>query len=115
MEKAIILSAVAVLALLGLHKIVDWLEAVVSTPYIDPPVVIFYKMERNSKNAELIVRSLSREIRKIGSAKKGAVYIISDGLDENTLEISKKTSAQLSNVFVGGFEEGMELLFNTDT
>ncbi|MEE1279646.1 MAG: hypothetical protein UHH95_02305 [Oscillospiraceae bacterium] len=114
MEKAVILSVVAILALLGLHKIVQWLEALVSTRGKNP-LVLFYKIEGESEKAEFIIRSLALESRKIICAKRSAVYIVSDGLDSQTLDICRKTAQQYSNVFVGSFKEAELILEEKNT
>ncbi len=114
MEKAVILSVVAVLALLGLHKIVQWLETLVSVRGKNP-LVLFYKIEGDSEKAEFIIRSLALESRKITCAKRSAVYIVSDGLDSQTLDICLKTAQQYSNVFVGNFEQGGDVLQEKNT
>ncbi len=114
MEKAIIVSVVAVLTLLGLHKIIEWLDDIISAR-VKNPVVLIYDIAGESKNAELIIRSLAKETRKLTSAKHSAVYIISDELDSQTLDICRKTAQQYSNVFVGSFENTKKLLKEKST
>lgn len=114
MEKTIIISIVAVLSLLGLHKVIEWLEDIISVK-VKNPVVMFYDIGTEGENAELIIRSLAKDSRKIASAKHGAVFIISDGLDSQTLDICRKTAEQYSNVFVGSFEYARTLLSEKST
>lgn len=109
MEKAVIISVVAILALLGIYKIVEWLESVTACRGKNPSV-LFYKIKNDSENAELIIRSLAVNVQKLSCAKRNAVYIVTDGLDSNTLDICKKTAQQLPNVFIGEFADGEVML-----
>ena len=108
MEKAIIVSVIFILALLGIHKIVDSLYELVRIKNKDP-VVLFYKMGENEADAEIIIRSLSSDAKRFYSGR-ATVFIITDDADEQTLKICKKTAQNLCNVFVGSYLEG-SLLF----
>lgn len=114
MEKAIIISVLALFVLLGLHKAVEWLEDRISVKGKNP-VVLIYDIGNERKNAELIIRSLAKDSRKITSAKRSAVYIVSDDLDIITLDICSRTAEQYSNVFVGAFENAKNLLKEKNT
>ena len=109
MEKAIIVSVIFVLALVGIHRIVDLLYELVRIKNKDP-VVLFYKVKEGEQNAEIIIRSLSSDAKRLSTCNKNAVFVITDDLDEETREICKKTAAQLCNVFVGSYLDG-SLLF----
>ena len=108
MEKAIIVSIIFILALLGIHKIVDSLYEFVRIKNKDP-IVFFYKMRENEADAEMIIRSLSSDAKRFWGGRV-AVFIITDDADEKTQEICKKTAQNLCNVFVGSYLEG-SLLF----
>ena len=114
MEKAIIVSVIFVLALIGIHRIVDLLYELVRIKNKDP-IVLFYKMKKDEQNAEIIKRSISCDAKRVSSCRKTAVFVITDDLDEQTQEICKKTAAQLCNVFVGAFQEGKALLCEYST
>ncbi len=109
MEKAIIVSVIFVLALIGIHRIVDLLYELVRIKNKDP-IVLFYKLKEGEQNAEIIIRSLSSDAKRLSSHQKTAVFIITDDLDKETQEICRKTAEQLCNVFVGSYPEG-SLLF----
>lgn len=109
MEKAIIVSVIFVLALIGIHRIVDLIYELVRIKN-SQPIVLFYKVNRGEQNAEIIIRSLSSDAKRLSTCKKTAVFVITDDLDEETQEICRKTADQLCNVFVGSFIEG-SLLF----
>lgn len=110
MEKAIIVSVIFILALLGIHRIVDFVYELVRIKNKDP-IVLFYKIRKGEENAELIIRSLSSDAKRLSICKKTAVFVIIDDVDEKTQEICKKTASQLCNVFVGTFKDGA-LLFS---
>ena len=109
MEKAIIVSVIFVLALIGIHSIVDFLYELVRIKNKDP-IVLFYKVREREENAEIIIRSLSCDAKRLFGSVKTAVFIITDEADEKTLEICNKTAKQLSNVFIGTYPDG-SLLF----
>lgn len=109
MEKAVIFSVIFILALLGLHKVFEWIESVLCVRGQNPSV-LFYKPGSDCDNAEMIIRSLASDSRKIVTGKYVAVYIVSDGMNEKTLDICRKTADQLSNVFVGNYHDGAWLL-----
>ena len=109
MEKAIIVSVIFILALIGIHRIVDVIYELVKIKNKDP-IVLFYKLKEGEQNAEIIIRSLSSDAKRLSSSGKTAVFVITDELDYETQEICIKTARQLSNVFVGSYLEG-SLLF----
>ena len=109
MEKAIIVSVIFVLALIGIHRIVDLLYELVRIKNKDP-VILFYKLQKGEQNAEIIIRSLSSDAKRLVTVNKTAVFVVTDDLDEETKEICRKTARQLSNVFVGSYPDG-SLLF----
>ena len=109
MEKSIIVSVIFVLALIGIHKIVDSLYELVRIKNKDP-IVLFYKFSEDEQNAEIIIRSLSSDAKRLSNYRKTAVFVITDELGEEAKQICEKTAQQLCNVFVGTYLEG-SLLF----
>ena len=114
MGKVIIVSVIFVLALIGIHRIVDSIYEFVRIKNKEP-VVLFYKVKKDEENAEIIIRSLSSDAKRMSTCKKTAVFVITDDADEKTVEICNKTAEQLCNVFVGKFTDAHLLFCEYDT
>ena len=109
MEKAIFFSLLTIFALLGVHKAVELVQSLF-TLHLKNTVVIMYKLPQSCDDAEMIIRQLAQYSKQISAPAKTAVYIVKDDLDEQGLELCKRTADQYSNVFVGNFTDAKELL-----
>ena len=109
MEKAIIITVICALVFLGVKKLIELVEYHFSMKQ-KGTTILMYKINPQTDDAEMIVRSLVNDSRKVLTGKKVAVYIIDDELDEKSLEICSKTADQFSNVFVGKMEDALKLV-----
>lgn len=108
MGEAIVFSILTILAFFGVHKLVEMLQSLF-TLHPKSTVVVMYKAGEGQDDIEFTVRELARFSRCSQSPSKTAVYIVNDGMDEQTLKVCRQTAEQFSNVFVGGFIEAQDL------
>ena len=107
MGKAVIFSIVVIVFMLGLHKIFELVDRLMSVK-IKEPIVVLTRLSESQKNTEMAIRSLSVLSKELGG--NTAVFVLNDNLSGKNLEISNKTAEQLKNVFVGSMEDVNRLL-----
>ena len=109
MVEAVVFSFLCILALFGIHKLVE-LFLCLGGSVGEKTGLIVYKIDRDEKNAEMIIRALATDSTKFLSVKKVGVYIVYDGEDTEVLEICKRTAEQYDNIFVGKLSDAERLL-----
>ncbi len=100
MENTIVLSVLTVFAFFGIIKLIEMVESIF-TLHIKNTVVLTYKISGQNENAEMIVRQLANQRKRLSSGVNAAVYIVDDGMDEETFKICVNTASQYDNIFVG--------------
>jgi len=99
MGEAIIFSVLVLLAALGTQKLFELIKKVTLKEGKGKAYLV-YKMEKDCKNTEMIVRSLVADAEEIITTGGCTLLIVDDETDEETKKICIDTAQQYQNTLV---------------
>ncbi len=97
MGEAIIISVLCILSIFGVHKIFEMVLSLRKTAD-KRKMMLVYRMSRDEKNAELVIRALAEE-------NDIKVFVLLDEIAGDSYGVCLKTAAQYKNVVVGTVAE----------